>query len=99
MHVKGALLYNYYISKYKLQNVYQKINDGDKIKFSYLIKPNPIHDTVIATTGSLPEELNLHAYIDYDMQFEKGFLDPLKFIMGAIGWEVEKKASLEGLFE
>jgi hypothetical protein len=60
--------------------------------------PNIIHDSVIATSGDLPKELNLDRYIDYDMQFEKGFLDPLKFILSAIGWEIEKASSLEGLF-
>jgi hypothetical protein len=60
--------------------------------------PNIIHDSVIATSGELPKELNLDRYIDYNMQFEKGFLDPLKFILNAIGWEIEKRATLEDLF-
>ena len=99
MHVKGALIYNHLLEKHNLKQKYQVINDGDKIKFSYLIMPNPVRDTVISTTGSLPSQFGLDQYIDYDMQFEKGYLQPIKSILDAIGWDTEKRATLEGFFE
>ena len=68
------------------------------IKFAYLITPNPIHDSVIAASDTLPKEFNLDTYIDRDTQFEKAFLDPLKSISEAMGWQVEKTASLQNFF-
>ena len=74
------------------------INEGEKIKFSYLKKPNPTGDTVIAMNNTLPKEFGLDKYIDYDMQFEKSFIHPVKLILDTIGWEVERKSTLESFF-
>jgi DNA polymerase elongation subunit (family B) len=98
IHVRGALLYNYYISDKKLTNKYSLIQNGEKIKFVYLKKPNLIHENVISFIQEFPKELNLDKYIDYELQFEKAFLEPLKIILDAIGWSVEKKANLDSFF-
>ena len=101
--VKGSLLYNYYIKKLKLTRRHREIIDGDKIKFLHLKKPNPMGgvrgtDQVIAFPNSLPKEFGLEDYIDYDTQFSKSFLEPLKTILEKIGWKHEEQASLEGMF-
>lgn len=99
IQVRGALLYNHYLKKRGLTDKYQLLSDGDKIKFCYLKKPNPIHENIIATSGELPEELGLHKYIDYDMQFDKAFLDPIKSITDALGWSLDgEKKTLESFF-
>ena len=46
----------------------------------------------------LPDEFKIKEYVDYDIQFEKTFLDPMRFILQSIGWSQEKKASLEAFF-
>ena len=101
--VKGALLFNHYVKKAKLEKKYQLIRDADKIKFLYLKSPNPVggitgKDCVISFMNSLPKEFDLNAYIDYDTQFEKAFLDPLKAIVEAIGWQTERRNTLEAMF-
>ena len=98
IHVRGALLFNYYIKKNKLTNKYSAIQNGEKVKFVYLKKPNTIHENVISFIQDFPKELNLDKYIDYDLQFEKAFLEPLKIILDAIGWNVEKTVNLELFF-
>lgn len=98
IHIRGALLFNHYIKKNKLTNKYSLIENGEKIKFIYLKKPNIIHENVISFIQDFPRELNLDKYIDYDLQFEKAFLEPLKTILDAIGWKVEKTANLESFF-
>jgi DNA polymerase elongation subunit (family B) len=98
IHVKGALLYNYLLKEKGLTNKVQAIQDGDKIKFAYLKLPNPINERVIAVLDELPEEFGLDKYLDRDIQFAKTFLDPLSSITEAIGWNIEKKATLEGFF-
>jgi len=98
IHCRGALLYNHYIKEKKLTNKYSLIQNGEKIKFCYLKKPNIIHENIISFIQDFPRELGLDKYIDYDLQFEKSFVEPLKAILDAIGWNVEKTVNLELFF-
>ncbi len=98
IHIRGALLYNHYVKKHKLDNKYSLIQNGEKIKFCYLKKPNIIHENIISFIQDFPCEIGLDKYIDYDLQFEKSFLEPLKIILDAIGWKVEKTVNLEMFF-
>jgi DNA polymerase elongation subunit (family B) len=98
IHVRGALLYNHYIKEKGLTNKYSFINNGEKIKFIYLKKANPIRENVISFISDFPKEIGIDKYIDYDLQFEKAFLEPLKVILDAIGWNVEKTVNLELFF-
>ena len=98
IHCRGALLYNYYIKQKKLTNKYSFIQNGEKIKFCYLKKPNIIHENVISFIQEFPKELGIDKYVDYDLQFEKAFLEPLKVILDSIGWQVEKSVNLESFF-
>ena len=98
IHIRGALLYNYYVKKNKLDNKYSLIQNGEKVKFCYLKKPNIIHENIISFIQDFPHEIGLNQYIDYDLQFDKSFLEPLKIILDAIEWNVEKTANLELFF-
>ena len=98
MHVRGALLFNHYIKDNKLTNKYSLIQNGEKIKFCYLKKPNIIHENVISFIQDFPKELGLEKYVDYELQFDKGFLEPLKIILNAIGWSSEKSSTLDAFF-
>ena len=98
IHARGALLFNHYVKKNKLTQKYSLINNGEKIKFCYLKRPNPIQENVISFIQQFPEELNLDKYIDYDLQFEKSFLEPLKIILDSIGWSAERTVNLESFF-
>ena len=98
IHIRGALLFNYYVKKHKLDKKYSFISNGEKVKFCYLKLPNPIHENVMSFIQDFPKELELNNYVDYDLQFEKSFVEPLKAILDAIGWNVEKTATLEAFF-
>ena len=98
MHVRGALLHNHYVKEHGLEKKYSMINNGDKIKFIHLKKANPIRENVIAFNNDFPYELGLHKYIDYELQFDKAFLEPVKVILDSIGWNVEKVVNLELFF-
>ena len=97
-HIRGALLFNHYIKENKLTNKYSLINNGEKIKYIYLKTPNIIHENVIAFIQQFPKELGLDKYIDYELQFEKSFIDPLKSVLNSIGCGIEKKVNLESFF-
>jgi len=98
IHVKGALVYNYQIHRLGLQSKYPIIQEGDKIKFIKLIPANPFKFDVISYMTTLPEEFKLQEYIDYDIQFQKTFLDPMRFILDAVNWKEEPQATLEAFF-
>ena len=97
IHVRGALLYNNILKKKRLTK-YEKIQEGDKIKFIKLKEPNSLHQDVISFIGVLPKEFDLHRFIDYDNQFDKSFLEPLRFIVKAIGWNFERHSTLDSFF-
>ena len=98
IHVRGALLYNYFLTQYSLDKKYEKIFSGDKIKFLYLKLPNRVKENVIAFNGTLPDEFRVKEHIDYDLQFDKSFIEPLKLILEKIGWSTEPQSSLEDFF-
>ncbi len=98
IHARGALLFNHYIKKSKLTQKYSLIKNGEKIKFCYLKRPNPLQENVISFIQKFPLELNLDKYVDYDLQFGKSFLEPLKIILNSIGWSAEKTVNLESFF-
>ena len=98
IHVRGSLLYNHYIKERGLDNKYSMISNGEKIKFVYLKKANPIRENVISFISEFPYELGLDKYIDYELQFDKAFLEPVKVILDAMEWSVEKVVNLELFF-
>ena len=98
IHARGSLLFNHHVKRLKLEGKYSLIGNGEKVKFCYLRSPNPIHENVMSFIQDFPRELGIEKYIDYDLQFEKSFLDPLKIILDVIQWEVEKTATLESFF-
>ena len=99
IHCKGAILYNHLLQDKKLQNKYPYIQEGDKIKFLHMKTPNVYQSTSISFMTKLPNELNLHNFIDYDMQFEKSFVEPLKFITDIIRWQIDSSYGTQGTLE
>lgn len=98
IHVRGSILYNLMIKRHKLEKKYPLIMEGEKIKFIYLKEPNPIQSNIVSFHQMLPPEFELDKYIDYNTQFEKSFLEPLKTLLDCIGWKAEQVNSLEAFF-
>ena len=98
IHVRGVILYNHWTKKKGLERKYAPIQSGEKIKFVYLKTPNPMQENVLSFIQDFPKELDLHKYVDYELQFNKSFIEPMKIIMDCIGWTVEKTNTLESFF-
>ena len=98
MNARATLLYNHHIKDKKLLNKYPLIRSGEKIKYCYLKMPNPIKENVIAFVQRFPKELGLNEYVDYNLQFGKTFLNPLRPILSIIGWEEKQTNSLDNFF-
>jgi DNA polymerase elongation subunit (family B) len=97
-HTKGALLFNHLIDRFELGSKIQKIRDGDKIKFVYLTVPNRYNVNAMSFGSGVPPEFRLDEIINWEMMWEKTFMEPLDLILKAIKWKSEKTASLDDLF-
>ena len=98
IHVRGAILYNHYLKEMKLDKKYPMIQEGEKLKFTYLKLPNHFKEDVISYPSRIPPEFGLDDYINYDVQFDKAFLEPIKVILNCMGWKTEKNNSLMDFF-
>jgi DNA polymerase elongation subunit (family B) len=98
IHVRASILHNYLIETKHLDKKYTPLNNGDKMKFVFLKTPNPIRENVIGFINEFPPEFGLTNWVDRDIMFEKNFLDPMKVILDTIGWNTEKKISIEDFF-
>jgi DNA polymerase elongation subunit (family B) len=98
IHVRGAILYNHFLKEKNLTNKYPLIQEGEKLKFVYLKTPNHFKEDVISFPIRLPKEFDLDNYIDYEIQFSKSFIEPIKTILESIKWKVEKENNLESFF-
>ena len=99
IHVKGGILYNHLVQKNNLDNKYPYIQEGDKIKFLHLKLPNVYQSSAISFMTQLPKELDIHDKIDYNMQYDKSFVEPLKFITDKILWNIDQTYGTQGTLE
>jgi len=98
IHVRGAIMYNHHLKELNLEKKYPKIQEGEKIKFTYLKLPNHFKEDVVSFPSRIPKEFGLDNYIDYDVQFSKAFLEPIKVILDCMEWKAEKTNSLMDFF-
>ena len=98
LHVRGAIMFNHMVREQKITNKYNLINDGEKIKYCYVKVPNRTGENVISFINQLPKEFGLNDFIDYDIMWQKAFIDPLKVILDTIGWQTEQQATLFDFF-
>ena len=99
IHVKGAILYNHLLKKDRLDNKYPFIQEGDKIRFLHLRQPNVYQSSAFSFMTEVPRELDIFDKIDYDEQFEKSFVEPLKVITEKINWLIDSSYGVQGSLE
>ena len=99
MHIKGCLIYNHLIREKNLDYKYQYIQEGDKIKFLELRQPNALGSNVISFIGRFPNELDIQRFIDYDVMYEKSFIEPLSFITNIIDWRIDRSFGTQTTLE
>ena len=87
-HVKACITYNKLLHHFKITNRYEKISDGEKIKYVYL-KDNPLNLETVAVKGyNDPVEIIQLAetYIDYETLFVNELKTKLEDFYSALGW-------------
>lgn len=99
---RAAIYYNKYLSQKNLTSKFTPIQPGEKIKFVHLRTPNPFASEVKNSSGKLikpnviafiEDEFGelLRKYVDFDEQFNKVFISPLKIMTESIGYTVQSK--------
>lgn len=96
IHVRGSIVYNRLLEQYNLP--YERIKNGNKVKFIYLKVPNPTRSNVVSFKNELHEIFGLNQYIDYDLQFQKSFDQPLQMITKLVNWTNQEVNTIEDLF-
>ena len=99
IHVKGGILYNHLVQKNNLSNRYPYIQEGDKVRFLHMKEPNIYQSSAFSFITTLPRELDIMDKIDYDMQFEKSFVEPLRFIAEKAKWLIDSSYGTQGTLE
>ena len=99
IHVKGGILYNHLVEKNNLSNKYPYIQEGDKIRFIHMKEPNIYQSSAFSFITFMPKELDIYKYIDYDTQFEKSFVEPLRFITEKAKWLIDTSYGTQGTLE
>lgn len=88
-HIYGSIIYNQYVEFNNLNLEY--IHSKDKIKYIYLKPNNPFNSNVIAyKDSSFFNLVELKEFVDYDLQFEKAFINPLLQITKALDININK---------
>lgn len=98
-HIKGVLAYNRMATKFDDVDV---IQDGEKVAILQLKEPNSLGCSSLAYPSGekIPDEfgLDLKRIIDYNTMMGKHYTTPLGTICEAIGWDYEKRNTLDFLF-
>ena len=87
-HVKAAITYNSLLKHFKIENKYERISDGEKVKWLYL-KQNPWNLETVAVKGyNDPQEIVelVNTYIDYNALFENELQKKLEDFYSALKW-------------
>jgi DNA polymerase elongation subunit (family B) len=92
---KSSIIYNKLHQKHNLGSKYPVINEGDKIKYVYLKRFNPIQEETVGFVDYLPEEFKLEEYVDKEAMFQKSFMGPVDEILNALTWSSKEVRTLE----
>ena len=97
INANAAICYNYLVRKLNIQNKYQYIKDGDKMKYAYL-NQNQYGFSVIGFIDTLPEEFELNDFVSYETHWEKLFYSPINDVFEACGLSIEKFGRIDDFF-
>jgi DNA polymerase elongation subunit (family B) len=98
IQVRSAYKFNEALEKLQLTDKYQKIFDGNKIKYLYIKKPNFVQSDIIGFPEKMPKEISNKIEIDYKTQFQKTYMAAINRILTPIGWSSVKTNSLDDFF-
>ena len=90
VHVKAAYLHNFLNKKIGIDNKYEDITSGDKIRFYYIMQPNRYGVDVIGFKYTRPEEYEKDLKVDYEKMFEKILYNSIERFYENVKWQIRK---------
>jgi hypothetical protein len=86
---RASLIHNLYVQKEGMG--IKDIEPGDKISFCYMKLPNVTGSNAFAFQEEKVFDNGLKDYIDYNLMYEKGFMNNIKLITDPLKWDLTPK--------
>ena len=93
IHVKAAYFHNLILKRLGVENKYETISSGDKVRYFYVEQPNPYNLSCIAYKYYYPEEFKKIFHADYDKMFEKILYNVIERFYDNVSWTPQKPGS------
>jgi len=90
VHVKSAHGYNTLIKKLNIENKYEVLQSGDKVRWMYIKHPNKYNMQSIAFKYYYPQEFVEAFEPDYEKMFEKIVFSVVERFYAAVKWSAHK---------
>ena len=86
IHARSAYYHNMILKKLGIENKYETISSGDKVRYFYVQQPNPYNLSSIAYKYYYPEEFKKIFHADVDKMFEKNLYAVIERFYDNVNW-------------
>ena len=90
IHAKAAYYYNMLLKKFDIENDYETISSGDKVRYFYIQQPNPYNISCLAYKYYLPDEFKEVFFADYDKMFQKNLYAVIERFYENVNWSIQQ---------
>ena len=94
IHVKAAYYYNLLLERNNLDNTYEAITTGDKVRYFYVTQPNKYGIKSFAYKYYFPGEFRKDIQPDYELMFNKIIYSVIERLYEAVGWRACKPGEM-----
>jgi DNA polymerase elongation subunit (family B) len=94
IHVKSAYHYNLLLDKYGLENKYEQISSGDKVRYFYVKQPNKFGIKSIAYKYYYPKEFEDVLVPDTELMFNKIIYSVIERLYESVNWKPRKPGEM-----
>jgi DNA polymerase elongation subunit (family B) len=93
-HFKAAYYHNLLLKKMNVEQVYEKISSGDKVRFFYVKSPNKFGIKAIGFKYYYPKEFREVFEPDHEIMFNKIVYSVVERFYEAVGWTPKKPGEI-----
>ena len=94
IHTKAAYFYNMMLGRKKLTSEYEKISNGDKVRYFYVVQPNRFGINAIGYKYYYPKEFKDSFEPDTEKMFEKIVFSVIERFYDAVNWKIQSPNKL-----
>jgi DNA polymerase elongation subunit (family B) len=90
IHVKSAYYYNLLLDRHNLENKYETISSGDKVRYFYVKQPNKYGIKSMAYKYNYPKEFKDDIMPDTELMFNKIVYSAIERLYESVSWKPRK---------